>query len=349
MIFWLFLFGLIAGSFLNVVAVRYDPEKFILSPRVIGGRSRCPHCGRTLSFFELVPLLSFLAQAGRCRKCRAKISPQYPLMEILCGLVFIFVPYAISKLSYAFGFHLAPWLFLSLSALWILALLTLLVVAVIDIRLRLIPDEANIFLAVLGIIFIALKALGAEGGTGGSFVGSYALLFGFQENVYVNHGIALLFGAVFFGFLIAITRGRGMGMGDLKLATALGVLFESPASAVIGPRPAADALPTADVEPPRPLQVIRARFMCQPEFLPGKRRQLNHSQEFGVAFTQHTEERHHVLVGVVVDLARGWRFGEHHARRAAERLDVAFMLWEKTDDPRREAELAAVVAECGSG
>ncbi len=228
MIFWLFLFGLIAGSFLNVVAVRYDPEKFILSPRVIGGRSRCPHCGRTLSFFELVPLLSFLAQAGRCRKCRAKISPQYPLMEILCGLVFVFVPYAISKLSYAFGFHLAPWLFLSLCAVWILALLTLLVVAVIDIRLRLIPDEANIFLAVLGIIFIALKALGAEGVTGGSFVGSYALLFGFQENVYVNHGIALLFGAVFFGFLIAITRGRGMGMGDLKLATALGVLFGWP-------------------------------------------------------------------------------------------------------------------------
>lgn len=233
MIFWLFLFGLIIGSFLNVVTLRYDPDKFILNRKILGGRSMCPHCGRTLSFWELVPVVSFIVQGGRCVGCKARIGLQYPLVEILSGLIFVFAPYAVSKLFYVFGFNLAGWLFLSFSALWTLALLTLLVIAVIDIRLRLIPDEANIFLAVLGIIFIILKSLGAEGITGGSFVGSYALIFGFHGNIYLSHGAAFLFGAVFFGFLIAITRGRGMGMGDLKLAAALGVLFGWPDVALI--------------------------------------------------------------------------------------------------------------------
>jgi prepilin signal peptidase PulO-like enzyme (type II secretory pathway) len=82
----LFVFGAIVGSFLNVVGTRYN------SGITLGGRSFCPKCGHSLRWYELVPLLSFLIQGGRCVRCRAKISYQYPLVEIFTGLVFVTVP-----------------------------------------------------------------------------------------------------------------------------------------------------------------------------------------------------------------------------------------------------------------
>jgi prepilin signal peptidase PulO-like enzyme (type II secretory pathway) len=63
---------------------------------------------------------------------------------------------------------------------------------------------------------------------GGSFLGSYAVIFGLRENIWLNHLVGLAVGAAFFGVLILITLGRGMGMGDLKLAAALGVIFGWP-------------------------------------------------------------------------------------------------------------------------
>src|SRR3989344_5512160 len=83
---FLFLFGLCVGSFLNVVAIRYGTERSIIT-----ARSACPHCGKTLSWFELVPLLSFILQKGRCRNCKTKISFQYPLIEFLTAVVFVII------------------------------------------------------------------------------------------------------------------------------------------------------------------------------------------------------------------------------------------------------------------
>ena len=81
----LFVFGMIVGSFLNVVALRWNDKNF-------GGRSKCPHCTKTLSWYELVPVISFLIQKRKCRGCNSSISYQYPLIEILTGLIFITVP-----------------------------------------------------------------------------------------------------------------------------------------------------------------------------------------------------------------------------------------------------------------
>jgi len=81
----LFVFGMIVGSFLNVVATRW--------PNSVGGRSKCPHCSKTLSWYELIPVISFFIQKRKCRHCKTKISWQYPLIEILTGLIFVTVPF----------------------------------------------------------------------------------------------------------------------------------------------------------------------------------------------------------------------------------------------------------------
>jgi leader peptidase (prepilin peptidase)/N-methyltransferase len=239
----LFIFGLAIGSFLNVVALRYDGERFVLSPRTIGGRSHCPHCKKTLQWYELIPLVSWIVQRGRCRNCKAKLGWHYPLVELLSAAIFVAIPLRFSLVPYFAGVfgsgapiagnaagaavpHLAA--FAALSAIWIIAFEIFLLVAYIDIRLTIIPDELNIALAVVALAEIVLFAH-AFGGTGNpSFFGAYAAVFGLQANVWINHLIAAVAGVAFFGAIVAVTRGRGMGMGDVKFALPLGLLFGWP-------------------------------------------------------------------------------------------------------------------------
>ena len=82
---FIFLFGVSIGSFLNVLIDRLPQE------RKITGRSVCDYCQHQLSWYDLIPILSFFLLKGRCRYCRKKLSFQYPLVEILTGLMFIFV------------------------------------------------------------------------------------------------------------------------------------------------------------------------------------------------------------------------------------------------------------------
>lgn len=196
----LFFFGLAVGSFINVLALRYDGEHFVFDPRVIGGRSRCPHCKHTLRWFELVPIVSFVAQRGKCRKCSVRIGFRYPLIELLSGLIFLFIPFTLA--SY-------PWF---ISGFWILAFEILLLMAYIDLRLQIIPDELTIILGAVAI-FEAIFGAAYLGPLGQSWASRLE---------------GVLFGAAFFGFLILVTRGKGMGMGDVKLALPLGFLFGWP-------------------------------------------------------------------------------------------------------------------------
>ncbi len=204
----LFLFGIAIGSFLNVVILRYDGEHFLFDAKMIGGRSHCMHCKETLRWFELVPLFSFLIQGGRCRRCKAQLNIQYPIVELISGLVFIFVPFM-------FGIGTASTaLIIFIAALWIAILEALLVMSLIDIRLGIIPDEINIFLGVIGIALI----LFASGG---------------EVWVMLARVIGAAGAGVFFAGLIAVTRGKGMGMGDLKLAIPLGLIFGWPDIALV--------------------------------------------------------------------------------------------------------------------
>lgn len=212
---FLFFFGACIGSFLNVVIFRYDPEKTRVVGKHLSGRSKCRSCGKTLRWFELVPILSFIIQRGRCWRCKEKISFQYPIVEILCGLSFVAV-YLLFGLTYK----------ALLIELFTLSLITL---SFIDFYFQVIPDELDLFIAVLGILLIVLEARLKEfGPTTGSSIGYYASLFGLRGNIWINHLAGALIPGLFLAGLILITRGKGMGEGDMKLAFSAGLFLGWP-------------------------------------------------------------------------------------------------------------------------
>jgi len=83
---WVFAVGAIVGSFLNVVIARVPKRQSILTPR-----SRCPKCGAPIAWYDNVPVLSFILLRGRCRRCGERISPRYPLVELITGVLAVAV------------------------------------------------------------------------------------------------------------------------------------------------------------------------------------------------------------------------------------------------------------------
>lgn len=209
----LFILGLAVGSFLNVVSLRYDPEsnRSIFSLAPIGGRSRCPGCGTTLAWHDLIPVLSFLILWRKCRACGVKISWQYPIVEFVAGFIALLPLY----------FYAGDIPSLMLGLLWTAVFYIFLLITIVDFHHFIIPDELNLVLAVLGVAKIGLLPLA-------SFLGGYGQIFGLRENIFVNYFSAVAFGLLFFGTIIFVTHGRGMGVGDFKMAGALGLLLGWP-------------------------------------------------------------------------------------------------------------------------
>ena len=100
MFYLVFIFGMIAGSFLNVVIYRLNPALKLKGG--VFGRSMCPNCKTQLKWYDLVPILSFFWLKRRCRYCLKKISWQYPVVEILSGLIWVLVFWKV------FGFNFFP-------------------------------------------------------------------------------------------------------------------------------------------------------------------------------------------------------------------------------------------------
>ncbi len=230
----LFLFGLAIGSFLNVVVFRYTPEKKVFDGTRLGGRSRCPYCGHVLGVQELVPVVSFIVQRGKCRSCGHRLSFQYPLVELVSASVFAFLPFFLNSLygmsGAAFFSAESPLWYYGLVAAWLLAILTWVVITAIDLRHYVIPNELNAFLLVLGICITAL--LSAYHGSifpfRVSFLENFSLLFSLSDSIVMNHVGGMLFGGLFFALLVLLSRGRGMGFGDVKLAFASGLVLGWP-------------------------------------------------------------------------------------------------------------------------
>lgn len=181
------LFGVAIGSFSNVVIDRL-PE----GESIVFGRSHCDYCRTTLSWYELIPVFSFLIQGGRCRHCRKKLSFQYPIIEMLSGLGY--------ALSYIFA---SGDVFQAIigSALWTVVLIS----GVSDIKYQLLPDSMTVLLAILGIFLHVIER-------------------SFPLATILSACIA----CAFFYFLWRITKGKGMGFGDVKLAFSMGIFLGFP-------------------------------------------------------------------------------------------------------------------------
>jgi len=193
-IFYTFLvgIGLIIGSFLNVVILRIGSG---LSPAK--GRSQCFSCGKTLTWKELLPVLSFVAQKGKCRGCKSRISWQYPLVETISAIIVI-SSYVVMQPVTVIGF-----------ASWILAViffLLLVVVSAYDIRHKLIFDFHSLIIAVVGCAFAFVRT------------GSFTLPA-------LNDLLAAIYIPLFFFIVWVVTRGRGIGLGDAKLAVGLALFL----------------------------------------------------------------------------------------------------------------------------
>ncbi len=236
----LFVLGTAIGSFLNVVILRYNPESNPTQKLFTGinGRSHCMTCGKILHWYELIPLLSFIIQLGRCRSCKTRLSLQYPIVEFLAGLIFVLVPYVLLPI----GGMAASYASITI---WIFVLLTLLLISVIDFHLYIIPDGLNLTLFALAIAnFINLhfkgsfgvpennlyhSIIGTHAAVSGTLLGTKAtFLFFISQNIWLNFLLGGIFGAVFFGAIYFLSGGRAMGFGDVKMALAAGLLLGLP-------------------------------------------------------------------------------------------------------------------------
>jgi len=187
----LFFLGLLIGSFLNVVILRSGTGL-----RISKGRSKCFSCNKTLSWYELIPVFSFLIQKGRCRGCGSKISIQYMLVELATALA---LPAAFLCVEPTFVLWVNIALFVLTSAL----LCFYIIIAVYDFRHKIIPDLFSYAAAAISLVTIALYYFGN----------------GYMDWNRIIAGPALF---LFFFFFWAISRGKWMGLGDAKLALSVG-------------------------------------------------------------------------------------------------------------------------------
>ncbi len=184
----LFVLGTAVGSFLNVIGSRWGTDG------VLSGRSHCPSCRKSLKWHELVPVISFLIQKARCRGCQAKISWQYPAVEILTGLVFATIfnlPAGEAGLQFSI---LQSLLFLTIFCIYI-------IIVIYDIHHKIIPDRLvypAILLSVVSRWLLGNSPLDWFAGP---------ILF------------------VFFASIWFLSRGRAMGFGDAKLGLSVGLLL----------------------------------------------------------------------------------------------------------------------------
>lgn len=230
----LFIVGLAVGSFLNVLTIRYKPNNSFFARSLWSGRSRCPHCKKTLQWFELIPLVSFALQSGKCRSCKTKLSLQYPVIELATGLLFVFIPFHLIQF-----FHFTPaivtalsvpFTFYAFTCIWLFVASVFVAMVVIDLKHYLIPDELSIMLAVAGIALVVIRVV-SEASTSifqTSFITQYVLLFGAPNGALFTHFVGMLLGASVFYSIYALSKGSGMGFGDVKLAGALGLLLGWP-------------------------------------------------------------------------------------------------------------------------
>lgn len=191
MAFIIFLFGCIIGSFLNVCIYRIPENKSIAFPG-----SHCPKCSTPLKWYDLIPVLSFVFLKGRCRYCGERISPRYPAVELLNGLIYLF-------LYYSFGLGIDYFYYSIIISI-------LMVIFFIDMDHQIIPNKLILIVFLLDIAYKIIR---------------YFLL---NESINIlNYLSGLAIGAILFILIFIFSKG-GIGGGDIKLIGVLGFILGMP-------------------------------------------------------------------------------------------------------------------------
>ena len=206
---FVFLFGLIIGSFLNVCIVRIPSGKSIVLPA-----SACPKCGLAIRPYDNIPVVSYLLLRGKCRGCKTKISWMYPLVELLTGLLFL-------GCFYVFGISVETAKWAAFSAIMVVLVFT-------DLRERILPDVVNFTGLAIGLIFSLFTKP-----TDGTALWIANHLFDYPPPAPVISLVDAILGAAVGGGLLWLVseayfklRGReGMGLGDVKMMLMAGAFL----------------------------------------------------------------------------------------------------------------------------
>lgn len=189
------MYGLIGGSFVTAWLYRLRTNR-----KVSSGRSVCEDCKKTLHWYELIPLLSWLIQKGRCRQCQKQISALYPAIEITTALLFVASYAVLYPFTDVFGYVELGY--------WAVSLVILTTLMFYDLLWLELPDKAVLSLYVVSLLYVV-------------------------TSFFVNQDIALLFNrlltavsvfALFYG-IFSIKEGKYIGGGDVKMLPALGVVL----------------------------------------------------------------------------------------------------------------------------
>lgn len=192
--FFVFVLGLIFGSFLNAIIYRLH-----IGQSFIKGRSRCPDCQHQLATKDLIPIASWLSLGGRCRYCKKPISWQYPLVELVTGLAFV-TAFLVADLGSLQGILFD----LQLSA-WLIYSLFLIVIFVYDYKHYIILDQVVLPAVIIAFIF--------------------NLFLGF---VWWQMLLAAIVASGFFWLQYIVSKGRWIGGGDIKLGLLMGMILSWP-------------------------------------------------------------------------------------------------------------------------
>lgn len=188
------IFGLILGSFFNVCIYRIPQGKSIVWPG-----SFCPKCNKHIEWYDNIPVLSYLFLLGKCRHCKAPISLQYPLVELLTGILTVL---------FVWWNGLSLWTFVLLTAVYFLIILS-----VIDLELMIIPDRFSLGLMILGIAFAWCN----PNFTGVWWQRELSSILGAGVGLFGVLAIALIGTWIF--------KKEAMGGGDVKLMAGIGAFI----------------------------------------------------------------------------------------------------------------------------
>lgn len=186
---FILIFGMLVGSFLNVVIYRMPLNQSVVFPR-----SSCPKCKSLIKWYQNIPVISYLFLKGKCANCKTKISIRYPLVEILCGLfAYLLFPSHVTQISLIYWF-----VKFSIACTFVAHFL-------IDIEHQILPDKLNLYL-----LFVVLN---------------YSV-FNFHWKFWLTGGLIGFLGPFLITWVFYKLKGQiGLGGGDIKLYGILGILF----------------------------------------------------------------------------------------------------------------------------